>query len=72
MNNSLKRRHDPSSSETFKTTQNQLEKQNLNFNQEAQIQNSHKYSDGKKLQNIIAKGQFHKTTPKKVAIVQDT
>lgn len=72
MNNSLKRRHDPSSSETFKTTQNQLEKQNPNFNQEVQILNSHKYSDGKKLQNIVAKGLFHKTPPKKVPIVEDT
>lgn len=70
MNNSLKRRHDPSSSETFKTTQNQLEKQNPNCNQEAHILNS--YSDGKKLQNIVAKRQFHKTPPKKVAIVEDT
>lgn len=33
MNNSLKRRRDPSSSKAFKTTQNQLEKQNPNFNQ---------------------------------------
>lgn len=62
MNNSLKRRHDPSRSETFKTTQNQLEKQNPNFNQEAHILNSHKYNDGKKLQNIVAKAISRNST----------